>query len=214
MKLLWKMKLDNQPRQMHSLFPPLIAGNVTTSVGNQGDRRRRRRLGQRLRHRRRDGHAALDAALRQHLQGAAADRPRRRQRALPGRPDRDAGPRPDDRPASTSPTPCRGTAGCASSMWRPVKRSSRRAVRAAQRQAVRPEPRQRGDLHRRPRRAAAAIPTTSTRSIWRRRRSATGPPAAAACGRAPVRRSARTARSTPAAATATTTRSSRSTARR
>ena len=29
MKLLWKIKLDNQPRQMHSLFPPLIAGNVS-----------------------------------------------------------------------------------------------------------------------------------------------------------------------------------------
>ncbi len=33
MKLLWKIKLDNQPRQMHSLFPPLIAGNVTTAAG-------------------------------------------------------------------------------------------------------------------------------------------------------------------------------------
>ena len=33
MKLLWKVKLDNQPRQMHSLFPPLIAGNVTTTDG-------------------------------------------------------------------------------------------------------------------------------------------------------------------------------------
>jgi outer membrane protein assembly factor BamB len=33
MKLLWKVKLDNQPRQMHSLFPPLIAGNVTTAAG-------------------------------------------------------------------------------------------------------------------------------------------------------------------------------------
>ena len=33
MKLLWTVKLDNQPRQMHSLFPPLIAGNVTTASG-------------------------------------------------------------------------------------------------------------------------------------------------------------------------------------
>src|SRR5262245_10768514 len=33
MKLLWKIKLDNETRQMHSLFPPLIAGNVTTSSG-------------------------------------------------------------------------------------------------------------------------------------------------------------------------------------
>src|SRR5215469_14639762 len=27
-KLLWKLKLDNQPREMHSLFPPLIAERV------------------------------------------------------------------------------------------------------------------------------------------------------------------------------------------
>jgi len=33
MKLLWKVKLDNQPRQMHALFPPLIAGNVATADG-------------------------------------------------------------------------------------------------------------------------------------------------------------------------------------
>jgi outer membrane protein assembly factor BamB len=33
MKLLWKIKLNNEPRQMHSLFPPLIAGNVSTADG-------------------------------------------------------------------------------------------------------------------------------------------------------------------------------------
>ena len=33
MKLLWKIKLDNAPRQMHSLFPPLIVGRVNTSSG-------------------------------------------------------------------------------------------------------------------------------------------------------------------------------------
>jgi outer membrane protein assembly factor BamB len=33
MKLLWKLKLDNQPRQMHSLFPPLIVERVNTSNG-------------------------------------------------------------------------------------------------------------------------------------------------------------------------------------
>ena len=32
-KLLWKVKLDNEPRQMHSLFPPLIVGNVTMPDG-------------------------------------------------------------------------------------------------------------------------------------------------------------------------------------
>ena len=32
-KLLWKIKLDNEPRQMHALFPPLIVGRVTTTSG-------------------------------------------------------------------------------------------------------------------------------------------------------------------------------------
>ena len=33
MTLLWKVQTDNQPRQMHNLFPPLIAGNVATPSG-------------------------------------------------------------------------------------------------------------------------------------------------------------------------------------
>ena len=33
LQILWKLKLDNQPREMHSLFPPLIAGGVQTSDG-------------------------------------------------------------------------------------------------------------------------------------------------------------------------------------
>src|SRR5712692_7610398 len=33
MKLLWKIKLDNEPRQMHSLFPPLIIERVNTPGG-------------------------------------------------------------------------------------------------------------------------------------------------------------------------------------
>jgi len=33
MKLLWKLQLDNEPRQMHSLFPPLIVGSVNTPKG-------------------------------------------------------------------------------------------------------------------------------------------------------------------------------------
>ena len=33
MKLLWKIKLDNEPRQMHSLFPPLIVHRVNTPTG-------------------------------------------------------------------------------------------------------------------------------------------------------------------------------------
>src|SRR6266852_2114703 len=33
MKLLWKIKLDNQPRQMHSLLPTLIIERVNTRSG-------------------------------------------------------------------------------------------------------------------------------------------------------------------------------------
>ena len=33
MKMLWQIKLDNEPRQMHSLFPPLIIDRVNTSRG-------------------------------------------------------------------------------------------------------------------------------------------------------------------------------------
>src|SRR5262249_1874657 len=34
MKLLWKIKLDNQAREMHSLFPPLIVGSVAMPDGS------------------------------------------------------------------------------------------------------------------------------------------------------------------------------------
>src|SRR5215469_10799849 len=33
MTLLWTVKTDNQPRQMHNLFPPLIVEKVKTSSG-------------------------------------------------------------------------------------------------------------------------------------------------------------------------------------
>ncbi len=33
MKLMWKLQLDNKPRQMHNLFPPLIVSDVTTPEG-------------------------------------------------------------------------------------------------------------------------------------------------------------------------------------
>lgn len=33
--LLWKVHLDNQPRQMHNLFPPLIAASVSTAAGDR-----------------------------------------------------------------------------------------------------------------------------------------------------------------------------------
>src|SRR5438552_4410061 len=33
MKALWKLKLDNEPRELHSLFPPLIVGQLNTGSG-------------------------------------------------------------------------------------------------------------------------------------------------------------------------------------
>ncbi len=33
MKLLWKLKLDNQPRVMHSLFPPLVIERLLNNAG-------------------------------------------------------------------------------------------------------------------------------------------------------------------------------------
>ncbi|HKX29601.1 MAG TPA: PQQ-binding-like beta-propeller repeat protein [Blastocatellia bacterium] len=35
LKLLWKLKLDNEPRQMHSLLPALVVGRVSTSGGDR-----------------------------------------------------------------------------------------------------------------------------------------------------------------------------------
>ena len=40
MKLLWKLHLDNEPRVMHSLFPPLIVEKVQTSAGVVRESRR------------------------------------------------------------------------------------------------------------------------------------------------------------------------------
>jgi outer membrane protein assembly factor BamB len=33
LQILWKLKLDNQPKEMHSLFPPLIASDMKTKDG-------------------------------------------------------------------------------------------------------------------------------------------------------------------------------------
>jgi len=35
MKLLWKIKLDNEPKQMHNLFPPLVIDKLTTTSGTK-----------------------------------------------------------------------------------------------------------------------------------------------------------------------------------
>ena len=114
MKLLWKLQLDNQPRQMHNLFPPLIVSDVTTAQGPKeiavvagvSDNVYGIDVA--------TGDAALVAQVRQHVRRAAG-RPRRR-RAVSRRIDGDAGHRADRHArASTSSTRSRGTAGCARS---------------------------------------------------------------------------------------------------
>ena len=35
MTLLWKIKLDNEPRQLHNLFPALVVSDVDTSQGRR-----------------------------------------------------------------------------------------------------------------------------------------------------------------------------------
>ena len=213
MKLLWKLQLDNQPRQMHNLFPPLIVGDVTTA------RRRRRRsaivagdLRQHLRHRRRHGHADLEAQVRQHVR--RADRRARALHAVSGRADGDAGDRARPTPpASTSSTRSRGTAGCGSWTSPPARSRAGGAVPAAQRQAVRAEPARQRALHddraglrRQP---EPVLFLRSGDEEGRQLRSRQRRHVAAARA---VHRQGRHA-CTPAAATATTTPSGRSTAR-
>src|ERR1700761_6722041 len=35
LQILWKIKLDNQPQEMHSLFPPLVVDNIDTPQGRR-----------------------------------------------------------------------------------------------------------------------------------------------------------------------------------
>ena len=39
MKLLWKVKLESTPREMHNLFPPLVVERVTTARGARDEDR-------------------------------------------------------------------------------------------------------------------------------------------------------------------------------
>ena len=146
MKLLWKLQLDNQPRQMHNLFPPLIVTRRDDRAGAEGDRRRGRRLRQHLRRRRRDRHAALVAEVRQHVRRTAG-RPRRR-RAVSRRTDRDARHRADRHAGQVH--RLRRVVGRPAAHARRGDRDRRRAARAisaAQRQALRAEPLQGRHLH-------------------------------------------------------------------
>ncbi len=85
MRLLWKTKLDNEPRQMHSLLEPLVIGRVNTKSGPKemviqaGVSDNVYALDAKT------GELAVEAAFRKHLQGS---RPARGpQRAVSGRHD-------------------------------------------------------------------------------------------------------------------------------
>ena len=40
MRLVWKLQLDNEPRQLHNLFPPLVVSDVATAGGPAARERR------------------------------------------------------------------------------------------------------------------------------------------------------------------------------
>ena len=189
MKLLWKIKLDNQPRQMHSLFPPLIVGTGEHPERSEADRDRDRRLRQHLRHRRRKGRGDLEEAFREHLHSAA---PAGAAAAFfaPAASDGHAGDRPGEH--------CRQVHHLRRLLGRhaaSVERRRRRGRRAArrsscrQRQALRAEPVEQRDLH--PHRAG--LRRQSEHGLHLRPGHQQGRHAgvrrAAACGAAPVPRS-------------------------
>ena len=212
MKLLWKYKTDNQPREMHALFPPLIVGRVLTAAGPKqvaivaGIS---------------DNIYAIDVATggllwKHHFDTTFSPPPGVSFGTLC--------------PGGQLATPVIGPGKTPGSYiiyaaaWdgrlHQLDVATGKAVAPSElfmppnAQAVRAESFGTTSSTRRARRDAAATRTTSTRSISRRAGRRPSIPAAAACGGAAVRRSARTARSTPAPATARTTQSFARTARR
>ena len=112
-KLLWKMKLDNEPRQMHSLFPPLIIDTIVTSGGAKQIAIVRRRFGQHLRHRCGKRRSGLEEAFRKHLY-AARNRRTRRRNSMSRRANRHSRHRTRGAPENIPFTPLRGTGVCTS----------------------------------------------------------------------------------------------------
>ena len=211
MKLAWKLQLDNQPRQMHNLFPPLIVSDVTTAGGPK--------------------EIAIVAGISDNVYGIDVARGtqlwKRKFDSTFVEPTGGRGPGVLC-PGGLTATPVIGPADAAGKYIAYVISWDGRLRKLDVATGAEIEPAEpflppNGKPYalnlattcstRRPPRAAAAIRTPSIPTISRPRRSASTCPAAAACGRARARRSARTARSTPGRATATTTPSGRSTAR-
>ncbi len=89
MKVLWKLQLDNQVRELHALFPAADHRRAQFRRHHPPGRHRLQHQRQHLRHRCRQGRDHLEDAFRQHLD-AARGRARRRA-ALSRRADRDPG---------------------------------------------------------------------------------------------------------------------------
>ena len=202
MKLLWKLNLDNEPRQMHSLFPPLIIEHVNTPTGVKQIAIEAGVSDNIYAIDVEKGEADLEEAFRQHLDSASQRRPRAATFSVPAA----SPPRPSSRPPDARQVHHlrrlmgRHAAPVERRRWR--RRRAAREIHAAQRQAVRPESLEQRASTRIPRRAAAAIRTWSTRTTSTPTKSAPGDRPAAACGAAPAPRSAPTAPCTPAPATA------------
>jgi hypothetical protein len=64
LKIVWKLQLDNVPREMHSLLPPLIVGEIAHRVRPEGNRDCRGLVRQHLRDRRRRGTDSVEKTFR------------------------------------------------------------------------------------------------------------------------------------------------------
>ena len=113
-RLLWKIKLDNEPRQMHSLLEPLVIGSVAPPAADRSELVIQAGVS--------DNVFALDAekgelVWKKHFESTFKQPPGGRgyERALPRRHDGECRHRPRRRVrASTSSTPHPGTGGCTS----------------------------------------------------------------------------------------------------
>jgi glucose dehydrogenase len=109
LKILWKIKLDNVPQEMHSLFPPLIIEKVNTSAGVK--------------------QIALEAGISDNLYAIDVEAgkllwKKHFEYPTPERPGhRSSAPR--TLPARGTSTPSPVTASCIQSIWRMAKRSRR-----------------------------------------------------------------------------------------
>ena len=213
MKLLWTLQTDNQPRQLHNLFAPLIVSAVATDAGPR--------------------EIAVLAGVSDNLYGVDVDKGTQIwKRHFDSTYEEPAGGRGGGPlcPGGLTATPVVAADGdggglqdlCDFLGWAPppTRRGHREGPRAGRtlppgkREAVRAQPREQRAVHDDGTGVRRQSRTSSTPTISRRRRSAASIREAEACGRDSGPPLARTAPSTPEAAMATTTPNSRFTDRR